>query len=227
MTHSILIAIGGGGATHGTHPELDDLCLRFLPKRPHIGYVGTASNDDPEKSRRFFNVFRSYGATLSDLPKNFSRQEAAEWMAGLDFIYVGGGNPVHLVNRWTTSGIHEEFVAALWRGVVIAGVSAGAMCWFDRFLWRSEDGDLRLACGLGIVPGVMTPHSLTEPDRLTHLNTLVACGHLPDAFAVDDGAALVLKDGAPSAVFPCGGPPLVHWIRRGHPGPPGQSAPTL
>ena len=46
----ILIAIGGGGATHGTHPELDQFCLRLLPQRPRIGHVGTASHHDPENS---------------------------------------------------------------------------------------------------------------------------------------------------------------------------------
>lgn len=212
--HSILIAIGGGGATHGTHPELDDLCLRIFPEPPRIGYVGTASHNDPKKYRRFWKAIRPRAKTISDLPKTCSRQEAAEWAAGLDLVYLGGGDPIQLINQWTASGIHEVIAAASWGGTVIAGVSAGAMCWFDRFMWRSQGGELQLTRGFGFVPGVMTPHSLTEPDRLARLAAFTSAGDISNAFAVDDGAALILKNGAPSAVFPAGGPPFVHRIFR-------------
>ncbi len=214
LATSILIAIGGGGATHGTHPELDEFCLRFLPERPRIGYVGIASNHDPAKFGHLSGAFHSRAGALSDLPKGCSRQEAVGWAAGLDLVYIGGGNPVRLTGQLSASGIHAAIFAASRRGTVIAGISAGAMCWFDRFLWRSPGDGLQLARGLGLVPGVMTPHSLTEPDRLGHLAGLISAGDMSSAIAVDDGAALVLKDGVPSAGFPGLGPPFVHRICR-------------
>ena len=210
-----LIAIGGGGATHGTHPELDQFCLNLLPQRPRIGHVGTASHHDPEKFRRLSRAFHPRAGSVTDLPKDCSRQEAEAWVAGLDLVYVGGGDPVHLVRRWSAIGLQDTLFAAARHGTVLAGVSAGAMCWFDSFLWRSPDHGLQLAGGFGLVPGVMTPHSLAEPDRLAHLAGLVSAGTISGALAIDDGAAVILRGGVASAVFPGRGPPCAHRISRG------------
>ncbi len=98
------------------------------------------------------------------------------------------------------------------------------MCWFEGFLWRSPGGELELSQGFGLVPGIMTPHSMTEPDRVVHLKALVARGEVSDAVAVDDGAALVLSDGAPSAAHPGDGPPFVHQISSDRRGKPWQEA---
>lgn len=214
MAPSILIAIGGGGATHGDHPELDRFCLSFLPPRPRLGFVGAASDDAAAKFERFCAAFHAYSGGTTCLPAGADGSVAGAWAAELDMIYVGGGDPTALTARWPENGVAKALVAASRRGAVIAGVSAGAMCWFDSFLWRAPHGGLQAARGLGYVRGAMTPHSLEEPERRAHLLRLVAAGDPPFAFAVDDGAALALRDGRPAAVFPPAGPPFVYRMDR-------------
>ncbi|MCR9152459.1 MAG: Type 1 glutamine amidotransferase-like domain-containing protein [Rhodobacteraceae bacterium] len=184
----VLIAIGGGGASHGTHPEIDAFCLRHLPPAPVLGYVGTASGDDPGKSARVRAAFAPH--EMRELPMSADATAAARWAEGLDMIHVGGGDPVRLLDHLRATGIDRVLVGAARRGVVLAGVSAGAM----------------------------TPHASTEPDRIAAMAAHVAAGDLPAGWAIDDGAALVMSDGAPAGVFPADGPPRVHRIARDHAG---------
>lgn len=214
MPSTTLIAIGGGGATHGTHPELDRLCIEYTASRRRIGYIGTASGDDLEKHRRFCDGFRPFAGTLSQLSNEADQEQARVWAEGLDLIYVGGGNPTHLVDCWKLTGMATVLAEAFQRGVTFAGVSAGAMCWFESFLWRSHDDGLQTSEGLGIVKGSMTPHSQIEPDRREHMHGLVASGAMSEGYAVDDGAALVLREGDPVRFHPAEGPPFVYRIRR-------------
>ncbi len=208
-----LIAIGGGGATHGTHPELDALCLRHLRPEAVIGHIGAASGDDPDKSARVHAAFAPH--RVRDLPMSADAAAAAGWAEGLDMIHVGGGDPMRLLGHWRASGIDAVLLAAARRGVLLAGVSAGAMCWFDGFLWRDGARGLVPGTGLGLFPGAITPHASTEPERIAAMASRVAAGDLPGGWAIDDGAALVMSGDAPVAVFPPKGPPYVHRIGPG------------
>ena len=212
-TNPTLIAIGGGGATHGTQPELDRLCLTFVGDRPRMGYIGTASGDDPEKYQRFLAGFQPFAADISELPSDANSVQARAWADDLDVIYVGGGNPVLLVDHWNATSIGSVLSEAARHGTILAGVSAGAMCWFESFLWRSDDESLQVSKGLGLVKGAMTPHSLTQPDRRVQMRELVASGAMPEGYVVDDGAALVVQ-GSDVQAFPPIGPPHVYRICR-------------
>ena len=214
MPSTTLIAIGGGGATHGSHPELDRLCIEYAASPRRVGYIGTASGDDVGRHRRFCDGFGPLAGTLSQLSSQADQDQARIWAEGLDLIYVGGGSPTLLVDHWKSTGIGTVLADAFRRGVTLAGVSAGAMCWFESFLWRSRDDGLETSDGLGIVQGSMTPHSQIEPDRRAHMHGLVAGGAMPEGYAVDDGAALVLREGEPARASPSEGPPYVHLIRR-------------
>ncbi len=210
-TEVTLIAIGGGGATHGTHPELDRLCLTFAGARPRVGYIGTASGDDPAKFQRFLAGFQALAVDVTQLAADTTHDQVRIWAEDLDVIYVGGGNPVRLVEHWTATGIGAVLIKAAQSGTILAGVSAGAMCWFERFLWRSEKDGFQVSKGLGLVKGAMTPHSLTEPDRRTRMQKLIASGAMPEGFAVDDGAALVIR-GDTVRAYPHKGQPNVYRI---------------
>ena len=210
-TEPTLIAIGGGGATHGTHPELDRICLSIAGEQPRIGYIGKASGDDPEKFQNFLAGFQPFAAEILPLPSDADADQARNWVGGLDLIYVGGGNPIRLVDHWNASGVGAVLLDAAQGGTALAGVSAGAMCWFESFLWRSERNGLQVSKGLGLVQGAMTPHSLIEPDRRTHMLKCVGRGEMAPGYAVDDGAALVIR-GDTMRAYPPKGPPNVYRI---------------
>jgi dipeptidase E len=81
--------------------------------------------------------------------------------------------------------------------VVLAGVSAGAVCWFEGTVTDSWGEPFRpQRDGLGLLPGWLVPHNDGEPARRTVLEALIGAGDAPGAWVVDDGAALCFADGA-------------------------------
>ena len=75
-------------------------------------------------------------------------------------------------------------------GFTLAGVSAGAKCWFESFLWRSRDEGLQPGEGFGIVKGSLTPHSLIEPDRRARMHALWPAARCPKAMQWTTGRRL-------------------------------------
>lgn len=188
-----VIAIGGGGFTHGEDPALDLFCLEGLPDRPRLGFIGAASQDDPVKIERFYGRFSALAASLSHLPLNATSTEAATWARGLDLVYVGGGNTARLIAHLRETGIAAVLAEATATGTILAGVSAGAACWFEMVLTDSLGDGLRPLPGLGIVPGSCCAHFSTEPHRVPAFRDAIAQGELPAGLAIDDGVAVRLS----------------------------------
>ena len=133
-----IIAIGGGGFTHQTFPDLDDFCLTHVKTgHPKLGYIGTASNDEPQKVERFISRFAGGAQTTIHLTSDLSGQALRHAIRGLDLIYVGGGDTQKMLEIWNNNGWDLVLKEAYEKGVILAGVSAGAMCWFDQFLFSS------------------------------------------------------------------------------------------
>ena len=98
---------------------------------------------------------------------------------------------VNLLAIWRAHGLDSILRLAWKRGVVLAGQSAGAMCWFECGVTRSA-GETRLAAGLGLIPGILSVHYHRDPDRRRVLRDAV--GRRGQAgFGIDDGAGLVLR----------------------------------
>ena len=74
-------------------------------------------------------------------------------------------------------------------GVVLAGVSAGAICWFETGITDSDAGRLAPMPCLGLLPGVCCPHYDGEAERRPAVHALVASRAISSALALDDGAA--------------------------------------
>lgn len=197
-----LIAIGGGGFTHQTDPAMEDFILAQCGRaRPRVGFLGTASDDDPVKISRFHERF----ATLPDAPSHRGRDcsagEIARWTGDLDILYVGGGNTLRLIDHWRQSGWDAVLMAAARRGVLMAGVSAGASAWFAQALSDAGGHGLRPVQGIGMVAGSCCPHYSTEPQRQPAFAAAVASGELAAGLAIDDGVAVLIDDNQVRAVF--------------------------
>ena len=190
--------MGGGGWM------MDDAALdRFVlgltdASRPRICFVPTASGDHPA-SERFLEVFpaASFDASILWL---FDREVAdvGAFLAEQDIVYVGGGNTVSMLAVWRAHEVDQALRAAYDAGTVMAGMSAGANCWFEACttdsyqLGRADP----LLDGLGFVEGSFTPHYDSEPARRPAVLEHVASGVLPPGFACDDYAAVHVIDGA-------------------------------
>jgi dipeptidase E len=192
-----IIAMGGGGFLMEDTPLLDDfilLCARGRASR--VCFVATASGDS---DRMLVNFYTALGprCRATHLPL-FRRQHAdvAAHLLAQDVIYVGGGNTPNMLAVWRVHGIDVALRRAYEAGVLLCGVSAGALCWFEGGVTDAFGGPLtRLDGALGLLPGSFCPHYDGDPRRRPTYQRLVADGLAP-GFAADVGAALHFIDGA-------------------------------
>jgi len=190
-----IIAMGGGGFLMEDTPFLDDYVLAAARRpRPRVLYVPTASGDSPTGVQKFYAAFTDR-CEPSHL-ELFHRDERDLCARVLehDVIYVGGGNTVNMLAIWRAHGFDRILRDALAAGVVLAGVSAGAVCWFEGTVTDSFGPLAALRDGLGFLPGVLVPHYDGEADRRPTLHRLIDDETFGRAYGVDDGAAMVFRD---------------------------------
>ncbi len=191
-----VVALGGGGFLSGSDDALDDLVLSLARRdTPRVCYVGTASGDPAANEDRFRDALA--GRAETSVLRLFDREVADldAFLAETDVVYVGGGSTVNLLAVWRAHGLDLALRRAYEAGVVMAGVSAGANCWFTRSTtdsWLVGRAD-PLDDGLGWLAGGMCPHYLSEPSRRPRLLDLVA-GGFGDTYGVDDGVGLHFTD---------------------------------
>lgn len=177
-------------------PLLDDHILGLVARpRPRVCFVPTASGDDPGYIVQFYDAFPTSRCEPSHLPL-FKRSVAdlRSFVLGQDVVYVGGGNTANLLAVWRVHGFDVVLREAWEGGVVLCGVSAGALCWFSGGVTDSFGSGLApLSDGLGLLPGSMCPHYDGEALRRPRYQELVGSGALPRGLAADDGVALVFS----------------------------------
>jgi dipeptidase E len=189
--------MGGGGFTMEERtPALDRLVLELAPAPvPRICFLPTASGDPREQVTRFYERFGGQPCEPSTLSLfHLGRDRIDDPVGHLlaqDAIYVGGGSMRNMLAVWREHGIDRAMRTAWERGALLAGLSAGAMCWFQGGISMSGGAPEPVA-GLGLVPGSLSVHLDGEPERLAHYVAAVSSGELPPGYAADDGAALVL-----------------------------------
>jgi dipeptidase E len=193
VTERHIVALGGGGFSMENTPLLDDFVLSLARRRrnPRICFIGTASGDSDFYIRRFYEAFPPSRAAATTL-RLFDRtiRDLRAFVLEQDVIYVGGGATANLLAVWRLHGLDRALREAWRRGVVMAGISAGAICWFEDGITDSFGMPFRaLNDGLGFLRGGFCPHYDGESARQAILRRLVARG-FPSTFAADDGAAL-------------------------------------
>ena len=121
-----------------------------------------------------------------------TRRPLEEIVLDQDIIYVGGGSMRNLLAIWRAHGLDRLLLQAWRRGTVLAGLSAGAMCWFQAGVTRSS-GPPEPIAGLGLLEGSLTVHADGEPERLPVWLAAVRDGTLPGGWALDDGVGLLFR----------------------------------
>jgi peptidase E len=185
--------MGGGGFTmEPDNPALDELALGLTGKRePRVLFLPTASGDAAAQIRAFHERFAGRDAHALSLFRR-DRRSLAETVFAADLIYVGGGSMRNLLAIWRAHGLDTLLVSAWRRGTVLAGLSAGAMCWFAGGVTMSSGAPEPIA-GLGLLPGSLTVHADGEPERLPVWLRSVGTGELPGGWAADDGVGLIFR----------------------------------
>jgi dipeptidase E len=204
---SRVLALGGHEfSSRRADRAVCELILRLATDRaegrPRICILPTASGDTAEQIGRFYATFGDRACEPSDLSLfRLGRRPIAlrDHLLEQDLIYVGGGSLLNLLAVWEAHEL-ESILSLAWReGVVLAGQSAGAMCWFEAGITTSS-GKPAPAAGLGLLDGSLCVHYNNEPGRRPAYLDAVAEG-MPGGYGLDDYAGLLWEgSGRPSAV---------------------------
>lgn len=202
-----IVAIGGGEIGRpGTRVEtavIDREIVRLTGQpHPRLLFIPTASHD----SRSYAAVVRRHFGqrlgcrveTLYLLERHPARSLTRKKISRADIIYVGGGNTLTMLRTWRKLGVDRLLRQAARHGTILAGVSAGSICWFQ---WGASDyrrqadpsAGYAKVTGLGLIPSGHCPHYDSEPDRQRDLKRLTRSSGA--AIALDDCSALEIVDG--------------------------------
>src|SRR5688500_6219079 len=210
MTRRI-VAIGGGGFLMERRTSLlDEFFVRTTGMRsPRVCFISTGAGDPEEMLAKYYKAFFRLGCRPSHLaffrkPRRGSvpLYQIEKRLLAQDAIYVGGGNTRSMLAVWREWGLDQILKKAWNSGVLLGGMSAGAICWFEYGATDSVLGPGRssaLPC-LGFLPGSCSPHFDGEPHRRADFRRLISSGELPPGIGIDDGAAVLFRDRSISEV---------------------------
>ena len=162
-------------------------------ERPRLCFLNTASGDNDLGLRACYSAAMGQAVDTSHLAL-FTMPNVADVRGHLlaqDVIWVAGGSVANLLAVWRVHGLDLIFREAWEAGVVLAGVSAGSLCWHVGGTTDSFGPELRpVTNGLGFLPYGNGVHYDGEDQRRPLLQHLVATGQLPLSYATDDGTGL-------------------------------------
>ncbi len=170
--------------------------------RPNVLFVPTASKDNEDSCERFGKVYGRLGARVDLLlciRQKPSFREIKEKIGWADVVFVGGGNTLMMMRRWKFLGVDRELLKAYRRGTVLAGASAGSICWFESGHSDSMRGyghdpwDYIQVSGFGLIKGFHCPHYHYEDREQKFKEMVLRRGGY--GIAMNDGAGMEVVDG--------------------------------
>jgi len=183
-----IIAIGGGGF----YRDPENLALeRYIieqtgSKEPRVAFVPTASGEPDHYVSAYYSAFLKLGCRPSVLSFFKRTPDLRSFLLNQDLIFVGGGNTKSMLAVWREWGASEILRQAWESGIVLTGVSAGAICWFEQGVTDSWAGELCAFDCLGFLPGSCCPHYDGEADRRPSYHRLLANGEIAGGVAIED-----------------------------------------
>lgn len=198
MIKEKIIAMGGGGfSTELNNSLLDQYILDASGvDKPRICFLPTAGGDSETYIERFFSKFSLYNCEPFCLSLFRPQVDDIEsFLLSMDIIYVGGGSTKNLLAIWKDWGLLSILKQALQKGIILSGVSAGIMCWFEAGLTDSFHGKYVPLKSLGFLAGSVCPHCDSENGRFEAYIEYIQKEEIPSGYAIDDGVALHFENG--------------------------------
>ena len=200
------ILIGGGDIRAKETIEIDREVAKLAKERAerergegaraNALFLGTASHDYMPYNNSFHKMYTGELGLKTDVVLTVYTQMDEEKIRGkfakADMIYVGGGDTVFLMEEWKRTGLDRIIAEARERGVIVAGLSAGAICWFERMYTDSaKTGEdvYTVVDGMGVLPGAACPHYNHRREDFAE-----AIGEGEEWYCLEDNSALILDD---------------------------------
>jgi peptidase E len=187
-----IIAMGGGGfSVDPENPALDLYILKQArATNPKVCFVPTASGDAVRYTANFYRAYRQFECVPTHLSFFERTPDLRSLALRQDVIYVGGGNTKSMLAVWRDWGFDSILREAWENGVVLAGISAGAICWFEQGITDSYADELKPMDCLGFLKGSCCPHYDGELDRRPSFHRLLQDNRIRPGYALDDCAAV-------------------------------------
>jgi peptidase E len=204
-----ILAIGGY-SSHASE-AIAAAYIRDLTGKPQpkVCLLSTPSGDAPQLIRDFDRCYGGLGCETSNVSffhpvgKNFVHPDnALAHLLAQDAIFVSGGHPRCALGLWKEWALDEALQDAWQHGVLLSGMSAGAICWFEHHVPPPLDRHLPLQKYLGFLPLTCDVHyhfgDGTHRQEVWDSMRQLA---LPSALAIDDDAAVMFEDDAIAEVL--------------------------
>jgi len=199
-----IFAIGGGEVTGYDNLPIDRVIVDTVDrKKKKALFISTASKDEESYVDAFRKIYEEeLGCLVSEMTvvdNNETQTQLREKILSSDIIYVGEGNTKFMLATWKKYGIQKALKEAYERGITIAGLSAGAVCWFKEgfsdiisFL-EVEETEYDLIDGLNFINVLCCPN-FNKRERREKYIELVKKNKLR-GIAIEDYACMEIRDG--------------------------------
>ena len=191
-----IIAIGGGGfgGSPGKGIIEQYILNQTRKKRPKICFIPTATGDNEAYKVNFYSTFTKLNCEPTHLDFFKRTPDLKKLILNQDVIFVGGGNTKSMLAVWKEWKLDKILKEAYRNGIVMSGVSAGAICWFQNGITDSWASELKIMPCLNFVRGTCCPHYDEEPERKPFVKNLLDRKKVKKIYAVDGGVALHIKN---------------------------------
>jgi peptidase E len=171
--------------------------------RPRVLLVMTASGDSDQYLTSMYSALARAGCDVDHLALfTQPNRRPVDALGAADVVWVGGGSVANLLSLWRLHHVDEAMRDAWERGAILAGVSAGSICWHVGGPTDSFGIELQsIDNALGLLPFGNGVHYDSEEQRRPLLHRLVGAGALPTSFATDDGIGVLYEGTEPVAVI--------------------------
>lgn len=193
------ITIGGGGWVIDFDRPLDDWWIGILGHKPRLALIPTATGDERYLIDKFTARFANQCASIEVL-RLFERTEddLDAFFEDVDMVHVLGGNTASMLAVWRAHGVDRALELAYRRGVVMTGISAGAICWGTGGITDSFGSKLQpFVGGLRLLDKSFNPH-YDDPRRANRaiLGSMwrVAEGHPSPLVCLPNGTAVLWEN---------------------------------
>ncbi|MGE5520192.1 MAG: Type 1 glutamine amidotransferase-like domain-containing protein [Candidatus Dadabacteria bacterium] len=175
--------------------------IRLTKKtEPKVCFLPTAAADNPYYTNYWFEMCFDF-AVKPSIQRMFvssspGQKSFEENLLGMDAIIVGGGNTLNMIAIWKAQGVDTVLRKAYEKGIILAGGSAGSLCWFKNGLSDSRPQKLSVVECLGFINASHCPHYSSEKTRRPLYLESVLKGEVPAGYACDDLAGMLFRNGS-------------------------------
>lgn len=195
----VIVPIGGGEISLRSTIEIDKYIVSLVNKETKkVLFIPTASGDMPSYIERFTNLYKELGCEVDTLllSKTENDNLIRSKIFSSDIIYIGGGNTARMMRIFKRTHVNEYLKLAYEKGIILTGLSAGAMAYFtngysDSNRSTNPEASLCLVKCLDLIPYCFCPH-YNEEERKSFDEFVVKKGF--NGLALEDNVALVVTD---------------------------------